>query len=72
MRATTIILEERKFIWEDAELREFREMWEQGDSVNKMAKRFRCKEIDIAMVVLEQAEKKLIKSRPAGLIGGRS
>lgn len=68
----TIILEERKFIWEDAELREFREMWEQGDSVNKMAKRFRCKEIDIAMVVLDQAEKKLIRSRPAGLIGGRN
>lgn len=67
----TIILEERKFIWEDAELREFREMWEQGDSVNKMAKRFRCKEIDIAMVVLDQAEKKFIRSRPAGLIGGR-
>ncbi|WP_051669237.1 hypothetical protein [Carnobacterium jeotgali] len=66
----TIILEERKFIWEDAELREFREMWEQGDSVNKMAKRFRCKEIDIAMLVLDQAEKKLIRSRPAGLIGG--
>lgn len=66
----TIILEERKFIWEDAELREFREMWEQGDSVNKMAKRFRCKEIDIAMVVLDQAEKKLIRSRPTGLIGG--
>ena len=66
----TIILEERKFIWEDAELREFREMWEQGDSVNEMAKRFRCKEIDIAMVVLDQAEKKLIRSRPAGLIGG--
>lgn len=68
----TIILEERKFIWEDAELREFREMWEQGDSVNEMAKRFRCKEIDIAMVVLDQAEKKLIRSRPAGLIGGRN
>ena len=68
----TIILEERKFIWEDAELREFREMWEQGDSVNKMAKQFRCKEIDIAMVVLDQAEKKLIRSRPAGLIGGRN
>lgn len=67
----TIILEERKFIWEDVELREFRKMWEQGDSVNKMAKRFRCKEIDIAMVVLDQAEKKLIRSRPAGLIGGR-
>lgn len=67
----TIILEERKFIWEDAELREFRKMWEQGDSVNKMAKQFRCKEIDIAMVVLDQAEKKLIRSRPAGLIGGR-
>ena len=67
----TIILEERKFIWEDAELREFREMWEQGDSVNEMAKRFRCKEIDIAMVVLDQAEKKLIRSRPTGLIGGR-
>lgn len=67
----TIILEERKFIWEDAELREFREMWEQGDSVNEMAKRFRCKEIDIAMLVLDQAEKKLIRSRPTGLIGGR-
>ncbi len=67
----TIILEERKFIWEDAELIEFREMWEQGDSVNEMAKRFRCKEIDIAMVVLDQAEKKLIRSRPTGLIGGR-
>lgn len=67
----TIILEERKFIWEDAELIEFREMLEQGDSVNKMAKRFRCKEIDIAMLVLDQAEKKLIRSRPAGLIGGR-
>ena len=67
----TIILEDRKFIWENDEMKEFRKMWKQGDSVDNMARRFHCKNIDIAMLVLDQAEKKLIRSRPAGLIGGR-
>lgn len=67
---TTIILEDRKFTWLESELVLFRNMWEQGKSVNLMAKRFNCKEIDIAMLVLDQAERKLIKSRPLGIKGG--
>lgn len=67
----TIILEDRKFIWENNEIKEFRKMWKQGDSVNNMARRFNCKNIDIAMLVLDQAERKLIHPRSTGLIGGR-
>jgi len=67
----TIILEDRKFIWESNEIKEFRKMWKQGDSVNNMARRFNCKNIDIAMLVLDQAESKLIHPRPTGLIGGK-
>lgn len=67
---TTIILDDRKFSWLESELVLFRKMWEQGKSVNLMAKRFKCKEIDIAMLVLDQAERKLIKSRPLGIKGG--
>lgn len=66
----TIILEDRKFIWENNEIKEFRKMWKQGDSVNNMAIRFNCKNIDIAMLVLDQAERKLIHPRSTGLIGG--
>lgn len=66
----TIILDDRKFNWLESELVLFRKMWEQGKSVNLMSKRFNCKEIDIAMLVLDQAERKLIKSRPLGIKGG--
>ncbi|MCM3511664.1 hypothetical protein [Carnobacterium inhibens] len=66
----TIILDDRKFTWLESELVLFRNMWEQGKSVTLMAKRFKCKEIDIAMLVLDQAERKLIKSRPLGVKGG--
>lgn len=64
-----IILEEQRFIWKESELSEFREMWENGDSVVKMARRFDCKEIDIALVAMDQAEKKKIDPRPSGLLG---
>lgn len=66
----TIILDDRKFSWLESELVLFRKMWEQGKSVKLMAKRFKCKEIDVAMLVLDQAERKLIKPRPTVLIGG--
>ena len=67
---TTIILDDRKFTWLESELVLFRKMWEQGKSVTFMSKRFNCKEIDIAMLVLDQAERKFIKPRPTGLNGG--
>lgn len=65
----TIILEERRFIWSKEDLKIFRKMWRDGETVVKMARYFECKSIDIALLVLDQAEKKLIKSRPSGLLG---
>lgn len=65
----TIILEDRKFIWEQSDLKTFREMWKRGDSIKKIARRFRCKEIDIALLVLDQAEKGNIEARKSGLMG---
>lgn len=64
-----IILEERRFIWKDEELKEFRDMWIRGDSILIIAKRFKCKAIDIALVAMEQAEKGKIEPRPSGLLG---
>lgn len=65
----TIILEDRKFIWEQNDLKTFREMWKRGDSIKNIARRFRCKEIDIALLVLDQAEKGNIEARKSGLMG---
>jgi len=59
----TIILEDRKFIWENDEMKEFRKMWKQGDSVDNMARRFHCKNIDIAMLVLDQAGAQIDSSK---------
>ena len=67
--AMTIILEDRKFIWEQNDLKTFREMWKRGDSIKNIARRFKCKEIDIALLVLDQAEKGNIEARKSGLMG---
>ena len=65
----TIILEDRRFIWNDEELLLFRQMWLEGASVVRIARHFDCKSIDIALLVLDQAEKGLIESRSSGLLG---
>lgn len=64
-----IILEERRFIWQNEELKEFRDMWNRGDSILNIARRFKCKAIDIALVAMDQAEKGKIEPRPSGLLG---
>lgn len=64
-----IILEEQRFIWQNEELKEFRELWIRGESILNMAQQFDCKTIDIALLAMDQAEKGKIKPRPSGLLG---
>ncbi|PEW53545.1 helix-turn-helix domain containing protein, partial [Bacillus cereus] len=45
----------------------FREMWSQGMSLPKMAKALRRHQAEVALLVIDQADKYLIENRPIGL-----
>ncbi|MED1115418.1 helix-turn-helix domain containing protein [Bacillus paramycoides] len=55
---------------EEANLRDvirFREMWSQGMSLPKMAKTLRRHQAEVALLVIDQADKYMIENRPIGL-----
>lgn len=63
----TIILEEAKWIWSDKEVSIFRQMWEEDKSSMEIARVLNCKTLDVALLVMDQAEKKLIQPRSRGI-----
>ncbi|ADH07139.1 MULTISPECIES: hypothetical protein [Bacillus cereus group] len=62
-----IALEEANFIWDERDVIRFREMWNQGMSLPKMAKTLRRHQVEVALLVIDQADKYLIENRPLGL-----
>ena len=58
-----IILEDAKFMWSKKELRHFRDLWEQGLSIYEIAEWMNEDADDIALLVIDQAQKENIKRR---------
>ncbi|ARK25980.1 hypothetical protein SporoP37_15750 [Sporosarcina sp. P37] len=48
----------------------FREMWNDGEHILKIAEELRRKPLEIALMALEQGEQGLIKNRSNGIFGG--
>lgn len=62
-----IALEEANFIWDERDVIRFREMWNQGMSLPDMAESLRRHQAEVALLVIDQADKYLIENRPIGL-----
>lgn len=62
-----IAVEEANFIWDERDVIRFREMWNQGMSLPEMAEVLRRHQAEVALLVIDQADKYLIKNRPTGL-----
>ncbi|QWH10329.1 helix-turn-helix domain containing protein [Bacillus mycoides] len=62
-----IALEEANFIWDERDIIRFREMWKQDMSLPEMAKALRRHQSEVALLVIDQADKYMIENRPIGL-----
>lgn len=62
-----IALEEANFIWDERDIIRFREMWKQDMSLPDMAKALRRHQSEVALLVIDQADKYMIENRPIGL-----
>lgn len=52
-----LILENARFLWSINELETFRILWEQGKSIEEIADRFKETPGNIALLVIDQAQK---------------
>lgn len=57
-----------KWFWTESELFRFREMWNDGEHIQDIAKAFRTNKRSIALLVMDQAENDKIKQRKRGLL----
>ncbi|MBJ7998074.1 helix-turn-helix domain containing protein [Bacillus mycoides] len=62
-----IALEEANFIWDERDIIRFREMWKQDMSLPEMAKALRRHQSEVALLIIDQADKYMIENRPMGL-----
>ncbi|MBK5447466.1 helix-turn-helix domain containing protein [Bacillus sp. TH22] len=62
-----IALEEANFIWDKRDIIRFREMWKRDMSLPEMAKALRRHQSEVALLVIDQADKYMIENRPIGL-----
>ncbi|MGE6344914.1 helix-turn-helix domain containing protein [Bacillus mycoides] len=62
-----IALEEANFIWDERDIIRFREMWKQDMCLPEMAKALRRHQSEVALLVIDQADKYMIENRPIGL-----
>lgn len=56
-----IILEDAKFLWKESEIRLFIILWEKGNTVWEIARKMKEKPDDIALLIIDQAQKGIIK-----------
>lgn len=56
-------------IFEENELQDFKEMWEAGISVENIAKKMKRRPSEIVLLVMDHAERSLIKKREQGVFG---
>ena len=58
-----IILEDAKFMWSKKELKHFKALWEQGLDIYEIAEWMNEEPDDIALLVIDQAQKGIIQRR---------
>lgn len=64
-----IACEEMNFVWKGGHLFEFRKMWAEGKDIRTIAKHFRRKNEEVAILIMDQARAGKIKKRPGGIFG---
>lgn len=57
-----------KWIWNDWELMQFREMWNDGVGISELAKALKCNRKSIVLLVIDQADEGFIEQRRQGLL----
>lgn len=62
-----IALEELDLVFDESEVIRFQEMWEEDKSFIEIAVELRRHQLEIAALIMDQADKNKIKSRPMGL-----
>ncbi|HDR4709681.1 helix-turn-helix domain containing protein [Bacillus thuringiensis serovar israelensis] len=62
-----IALEELDLVFDESEVIRLQEMWKEGKGILEIAKELGRHQLEIAALIMDQADKNLIKSRPMGL-----
>lgn len=64
-----VALEDADMIWDEIEVKEFEKMWKQDVPVIDIAKHFKRAPLEVAILILDRADKGHIEQRPYGLEG---
>ncbi|PFW87225.1 sugar ABC transporter substrate-binding protein [Bacillus pseudomycoides] len=62
-----VALEEVNFLWDERQVILFREMWNSGVSLAEMVKRLKRKQVEVAVLILDQADNYKIGGRSEGI-----
>ncbi|WP_142423025.1 helix-turn-helix domain containing protein [Bacillus paranthracis] len=62
-----IALEELDLVFDESEVIRLQEMWKKDKGILEIAKELGRHQLEIAALIMDQADKNLIKSRPIGL-----
>ncbi|PHE92485.1 sugar ABC transporter substrate-binding protein [Bacillus pseudomycoides] len=62
-----VALEEVNFIWDERQVILFRKMWNNGVSLAEMAKQLERKQVEVAVLILDQADNYKIGGRSEGI-----
>jgi hypothetical protein len=62
-----IALEELDLVFDESEVIRLREMWDEDKDILEIAKELGRQQLEIAALIMDQADKNKIKSRPMGL-----
>lgn len=62
-------LEDLNFHWDYDQVKEFKQMWKKGFSIQEMAEYFGRPQEEVAVLILDRAMKDCIKPREGGLWG---
>ncbi|PGU78939.1 helix-turn-helix domain containing protein [Bacillus cereus] len=63
-----IALEELDLVFDESEVIRLREMWDEDKDILEIAKELGRHQLEIAALIMDQADKNKIKSRPMGLV----
>lgn len=62
-----IALEELDLVFDEREVIRLQQMWKEGKGILEIAKELGRHQLEIAALIMDQADKNKIKSRPMGL-----
>lgn len=62
-----IALEDLDLLFDESEVTQLQEMWKEDKGILEIAKELGRHQLEIAALIMDQADKNMIKSRPMGL-----